>query len=152
MSPEVVSDNLAPFAPRNRVYISDFAARLRANLRVLADIGERSGAKVLAALKAFSMWSTAPIVGEYLDGVCTSGLWEARLASGPWLVGSSVTAADLTLQAFVQHLRRAGGKPGVDALDLGLAPLGARYPALAAWLARIEALPGYERTYPPHWR
>ena len=57
------------------------AARLRENLRVLADIGERSGAKVLAALKAFSMWSTAPIVGEYLDGVCTSGLWEARLAS-----------------------------------------------------------------------
>lgn len=57
------------------------AARLRDNLRVLADIGERSGAKVLSALKAFSMWSTAPIVGEYLDGVCTSGLWEARLAS-----------------------------------------------------------------------
>jgi carboxynorspermidine decarboxylase len=57
------------------------AARLRANLRVLQDIGERSGAKVLAALKAFSMWSTAPIIGEYLDGVCTSGLWEARLAS-----------------------------------------------------------------------
>ena len=56
------------------------AARLRQNLRVLADVGERSGAKVLAALKAFSMWSVAPIVGEYLDGVCTSGLWEARLA------------------------------------------------------------------------
>jgi carboxynorspermidine decarboxylase len=57
------------------------AAKLRDNLRVLQDIGERSGAKVLAALKAFSMWSTAPIIGEYLDGVCTSGLWEARLAS-----------------------------------------------------------------------
>jgi len=57
------------------------AAKLRENLRVLQDIGERSGAKVLAALKAFSMWSTAPIIGEYLDGVCTSGLWEARLAS-----------------------------------------------------------------------
>lgn len=57
------------------------AAKLRENLRVLQDVGERSGAKVLAALKAFSMWSTAPIVGEYLDGVCTSGLWEARLAS-----------------------------------------------------------------------
>ena len=56
------------------------AARLRDNCRVLADIAERSGAKVLAALKAFSMWSTAPIIGEYLDGVCTSGLWEARLA------------------------------------------------------------------------
>lgn len=57
------------------------AARLRSNLRVLADVGERSGAKVLSALKAFSMWSTSQIVGEYLDGVCTSGLWEARLAS-----------------------------------------------------------------------
>ena len=50
------------------------AAKLRDNLRVLADIGERSGAKVLSALKAFSMWSTAPIVGEYIDGDCTSGL------------------------------------------------------------------------------
>lgn len=57
------------------------AAKLRSNLRILSEIGEQSGAKVLSALKAFSMWSTAPIVGEYLDGVCTSGLWEARLAS-----------------------------------------------------------------------
>ncbi len=57
------------------------AARLRENLRILQDVGERAGVKVLAALKAFSMWSTAPIIGEYLDGVCTSGLWEARLAS-----------------------------------------------------------------------
>lgn len=56
------------------------AAKLRANLAVLADIRDRAGIKVLAALKAFSMWRVAPIVGEYLDGVCTSGLWEARLA------------------------------------------------------------------------
>ena len=56
------------------------AARLRANLAVLAEVRDRAGIKVLAALKAFSMWKVAPIVGEYLDGVCTSGLWEARLA------------------------------------------------------------------------
>ncbi|HWU04293.1 MAG TPA: carboxynorspermidine decarboxylase [Novosphingobium sp.] len=55
-------------------------ARLRANLSVLADVRDRAGIKVLAAMKAFSMWRVAPIVGEYLDGVCTSGLWEARLA------------------------------------------------------------------------
>jgi len=35
---------------------------------------------VLLALKAFSMWSLADVVGSYLDGVCASGLWEARLA------------------------------------------------------------------------
>ncbi len=57
------------------------AAKLRANLQILADIRDAADVKVLAALKAFSMWSVAPIVGEYLDGVCTSGLWEARLAS-----------------------------------------------------------------------
>lgn len=57
------------------------AAKLRANLQILADIRDAADIKVLAALKAFSMWSVAPIVGEYLDGVCTSGLWEARLAS-----------------------------------------------------------------------
>ena len=57
------------------------AARLRENLAVLADIRDRAGIKVLSALKAFSMWKVAPIVGEYLDGVCTSGLWEAHLAA-----------------------------------------------------------------------
>ena len=57
------------------------AARLRANCQVLAGIRDAAGIKMLAALKAFSMWSTAPIIGEYLDGVCTSGLWEARLAA-----------------------------------------------------------------------
>ncbi len=55
------------------------AAKVRANLAVLADIGERSGAKVLAALKAFSMYSLGPTVARYLDGVCASGLYEARL-------------------------------------------------------------------------
>jgi len=62
------------------------AAKLRANCRVLADVRDAAASdganiKVFAALKAFSMWSAAPIIGEYLDGVSTSGLWEARLAS-----------------------------------------------------------------------
>lgn len=55
-------------------------AKLRANLQILAEIRDAAGIKVLAALKAFSMWSVAPVIGEYLDGVCASGLWEARLA------------------------------------------------------------------------
>ena len=57
------------------------AAKLRANCQILADIRDAAEIKVLAALKAFSMFSVAPIIGEYLDGVCTSGLYEARLAS-----------------------------------------------------------------------
>lgn len=53
---------------------------IRRNLAILADVRSRSGAKILSAMKAFSMWELAPVIGEYLDGVCTSGLWEARLA------------------------------------------------------------------------
>ena len=52
---------------------------LETNLRTLADVANRSGATVLAALKAFSMWSVAPAVGTHLGGTCASGLWEARL-------------------------------------------------------------------------
>ncbi|APG62639.1 carboxynorspermidine decarboxylase [Sphingorhabdus lutea] len=56
------------------------AAAIRRNLSILADVKNHSGAKILCAMKAFSMWQLAPLIGEYLDGVCTSGLWEARLA------------------------------------------------------------------------
>ncbi|MGC4252547.1 MAG: carboxynorspermidine decarboxylase [Sphingobium sp.] len=59
-------------------FVVDEAA-IRRNLSILADVGERAGIKVLGALKAFSMWSLGGIVAEYLDGVCASGLYEARL-------------------------------------------------------------------------
>ncbi|SHF09932.1 carboxynorspermidine decarboxylase [Ruegeria intermedia] len=49
------------------------------NLRILADIGERSGAHILSALKAFSMFALAPLVRQYLGGTCASGIYEARL-------------------------------------------------------------------------
>ena len=55
------------------------AAKVRANLALLRHIGDASGARVLAALKAFSMWSLGSTVAEYLDGVCASGLYEAKL-------------------------------------------------------------------------
>lgn len=55
------------------------AAKVRANLAVLRHIGDASGARVLAALKAFSMWSLGSTVTDYLDGVCASGLYEAKL-------------------------------------------------------------------------
>ncbi|MEE2944220.1 MAG: carboxynorspermidine decarboxylase [Pseudomonadota bacterium] len=56
------------------------AAKVEANLEILKDVSDRSGAKVLAALKAFSMFSLAPLIGKYLAGTCASGIYEARLA------------------------------------------------------------------------
>lgn len=60
-------------------FVVDEAA-VRRNLSLLKSVGDGAGARVLLALKAFSMWALADVVGEYLDGVCASGLWEARLA------------------------------------------------------------------------
>ena len=49
------------------------------NLKILHQVESRSGAKVLQALKAFSLWSLAPLTKKYLSGICASGLHEARL-------------------------------------------------------------------------
>ncbi|AAV93915.2 carboxynorspermidine decarboxylase [Ruegeria pomeroyi] len=49
------------------------------NLKILRDISDRSGAHVLSALKAFSMFTLAPLVRQYLGGTCASGIYEARL-------------------------------------------------------------------------
>lgn len=55
------------------------AQAIERNLKILADVKARSGAHVLSALKAFSMFEVAPLVSRYLDGVCASGLFEAKL-------------------------------------------------------------------------
>jgi carboxynorspermidine decarboxylase len=59
-------------------FVVDEAAILR-NLRILKEVSDRSGAHVLSALKAFSMFSLAPLVRQYLGGTCASGIYEARL-------------------------------------------------------------------------
>lgn len=59
-------------------YVVDLG-RLRHNLAILEHVQQKSGAKILMALKAFSMWSVFPIIRQTLQGVCASSPWEARL-------------------------------------------------------------------------
>ncbi|MBB4642014.1 carboxynorspermidine decarboxylase [Rhizorhapis suberifaciens] len=59
-------------------FVVDEAA-IRRNLAILKEVRDQSGIRMLAALKAFSMWSLGSVVAEYLDGVCASGIYEARL-------------------------------------------------------------------------
>lgn len=54
--------------------------KLRKNCEILANVGEKSGAKVLLALKGFAFSGAMKIVGEYLKGCTCSGLWEAKFA------------------------------------------------------------------------
>jgi glutathione S-transferase len=77
---------------------------------------------------------------------------EQRLSKSDWIVGESYSAVDMVIFPAIQLLRRALDRPGGRELSSRFLPIAANYPALGRWLARIEALPGYDRTYPPHWR
>ena len=78
--------------------------------------------------------------------------YEERLRHSPWLRGGRISAADITLYPYVPLIRRAAGKPAAQGLNLGIDKFAERHPQLGKWAAAVEKLPGYERTYPPHWR
>jgi len=77
---------------------------------------------------------------------------DERLAHTDWLVGGRLSAADIAVFPLVQLLLRAASKQAARPLNLGLLPLSQTFPNVARWVERIERLPNYERTYPPHWR
>jgi carboxynorspermidine decarboxylase len=59
-------------------YLVD-TALLRRNCEILRSVKERTGCKILLALKAFSMWSLFDTVSKYLDGTSGSSTCECRL-------------------------------------------------------------------------
>ena len=66
--------------------------------------------------------------------------------AGHFLAGTTVSAADFTLYPLVAFLKRIDAKrPGYDMNRL----IPAR---LQSWMAAVESLPYFDKTYPPHWR
>ena len=60
------------------VYLID-ETLIEENMGVLRYVKERTGCKILHALKAYASFATFPMMSKYLDGICASGLNEARL-------------------------------------------------------------------------
>jgi glutathione S-transferase len=77
---------------------------------------------------------------------------DERLARSRWLVGDKISAADIGVFPLIQLLLRAASKEAARQFNLGWYPLAQAFRNVAAWVERIEALPNYQRTYPPHWR
>lgn len=77
---------------------------------------------------------------------------ERRVARDGWLALDRLSAADVATYPIFQALLRLTRSAAVEGVRFDLEPFEQRRPALADWIARIAALPGHERTYPPHWR
>src|SRR5215831_15563871 len=73
---------------------------------------------------------------------------ESRLATAHWLVGATFSAADAVVFPGMQLLLRALERREAQDLRGRFVPLDANFPSIAAWVRRIENLPGYDRTYP----
>jgi glutathione S-transferase len=69
-----------------------------------------------------------------------------RELRGPFLAGEAPTAADFVLYPDIAYVKRIGAKKPESKLA-GILP-----PPIAHWASRIEALPYFEKTFPPHWR
>ncbi|ATI43143.1 carboxynorspermidine decarboxylase [Pacificitalea manganoxidans] len=85
-TPDIIKESRAAFARLDltRVpspcFVVDEVA-IERNMKILRDVADCSGAHVFLALKAFSMFALAPLIGRYLHGVCASGIHEARLGA-----------------------------------------------------------------------
>lgn len=73
----------------------------------------------------------AQIPGKKIAGDAALKLMEEHLSTRDWLVGESLSLADVALYPYTHVAEEGGG------FDLGF------YPAIRAWLARVEAEPGY---------
>ena len=88
---------------------------------------------------------------------CTSSRGEARtiegrLATSDWIVGEQLSAADLVVFPGIKLLLRALEQREARRAALAFPADGSELSRARRWMQRVEALPGYERTYPPHWR
>lgn len=59
-------------------YVVDLG-RLKRNLKILNGVSDRTGCKILLALKSFSMHACAPLIRRHLAGTAASSVDEARL-------------------------------------------------------------------------
>src|SRR5690554_1338054 len=75
----MVNRYLNPAIP-SPCYVCD-EVLLERNSKLMKRVQDESGADIILALKGFSMWSTFPLVRDYLKGCTASSVWEARLAA-----------------------------------------------------------------------
>jgi glutathione S-transferase len=94
-------------------------------------------------------WNDDAIAQARAELVAELPQWQ-RLASaaagaGGFLAGGA-GAADFTVYPYLALAMRAQRRRAALELDAAIGP------QITAWMRRVEALPYFDRTYPPHWR
>lgn len=130
-----------PEAARIWQQVMDFENNLRPSVTAIAQIllrgeaGHRGG-ELITAIATFQR--------ELAET-------DRVLAGTPYLCRERPSAADCWLYPSIAWIERAievGRSPSPAALKATLAG----FPSVLAWRARVEALDGFERTVPPHWK
>jgi glutathione S-transferase len=86
------------------------------------------------------------LVGKWRDKVREELAYFARELRGKFIAGDAMSAADFVLYPCLAYCWRIN----VRKPEAGLGDVIA--PALADYKKRIEALPYFDKTFPPHWR
>lgn len=89
-------------------------------------------------MKAFGGSEPDPSVAKWLQGRIANAfaIVEKQLAQQPFIASDQPTIADMSLCGYLYF---PSNETGID--------IRARYPAMAAWLARLKTLPGWKGPY-----
>ena len=148
---EYLDERFGGEVPARRLYPGDIRARARAR-RIVREVEQYAAVEGIdpiveelfytpegAAPNAARIEKARGRLGEEFRTL------EGELR-GPFLCGDAPSAADFVLYPLLGYARRITfRKP--DSRLVELVP-----PGLADWGGRIEALPFFDKTFPPHWR
>ena len=87
-------------------YVVD-EALIEKNLEILKGVTERTGARILLAQKAFSMYALYPLIGKFLNGATASGLYESRLGAEEMVVPAAAEGRKLENHIFSPAYRES---------------------------------------------
>jgi glutathione S-transferase len=144
----VIVEYLEDRYPEKPLLPSD--ARARSMVRLLAEEAEAYLSPLVTRLFEVTLYREGPAVPAEIAEAQSRILEELKLVeshfAGPHLAGP-LSLADFTLFPHARMLKRIDDRqPGNGIADDRLPP------KLRAWMKRIESLPYYDKTIPPHWK
>ena len=133
-----------------KLYPGDAASRGRVR-RLVSEIEAYLYREGISPIVDELFWSgdkgpNAEIVAKARTKVTEELEYLARELKGKFLAGDSLTAADCVMGPCLQYLKRITFRKPETKLD-ELIPA-----TLRDYNKRIESLPYFDKTYPPHWR